>query len=62
MSARRARVEVTPAQLRCINAALALLEAEVESGDDVHDDVRPDVLMRTRRAVWGVMMREEIEP
>lgn len=59
---RKIVVSVTAAQLRCLNAALALLEAEVETDDDQLHGVRLDLVERTRSAVHDALRREGIEP
>lgn len=56
---RRLRLELTPAQLHMVNRALAREEAEDHSDDESY---RPDVMERTRREVWNVMVAGGIEP
>jgi hypothetical protein len=55
----RIRVDLTPAQLRVVNAALARLEAEEVDEDE---NIRLDVLQRTRRVVWDAMTRSGVKP
>lgn len=61
MATPQIRVNLTPAQIRAVNSALALLEAEVEAGYDVHT-TRLSVLTRTRRIVWDAMEKAGVTP
>ena len=46
------RLELTPAQLRMVNSALAYYEAE---DHEDFTDYRPNVMARTRDKVWDAM-------
>lgn len=59
MTARRVRLDLTPAQARMVNTALAREECE-DHGDD--PDYRHDVMDRTRRAVWAALESAGVEP
>lgn len=56
-SRRRVTVELTVAQLRLVNGALAVVEA----GDSGEDYVRP-VMERTRAKVWAAFDQLGVEP
>lgn len=49
-------LRLTAAQLRMINAALALYEAEATQDDYEH--YRQDVMDRTRAIVWDAMPKD----
>lgn len=56
-------LKLSDAQLRCVNAALALFEAEKTADEDnLHGDTAMPVLGRTRRIVWDAMGKAGIEP
>lgn len=57
-----ARVELTAAQVRVVNSALALLEAEDRGEGTALEDIRDDVLERTRAKVHRAMERANVEP
>jgi hypothetical protein len=52
----RVKLDLTRAQLRMINSALAMYEAEDHSDDP--DPYRRDVMARTRMAVWTALSPE----
>lgn len=52
-------VKLTPAQARMVNTALAREEAEAH---DIEEGYRPDVMERTRQAVWAAMVNAGVEP
>jgi hypothetical protein len=54
-------VTLTPAQLRAVNAGLALLEAEVDADERV-GGIRPAVIARTRRKIWDAMINTGTKP
>jgi hypothetical protein len=54
------RLDLTPAQARMVNSALAMLEAEEH--DYSEGRYRQDVMDRTRAAVHAAMERAGVEP
>lgn len=59
MTARKVRLELTPAQARMVNTSLAREECEDHSDQP---DYRHDVMVRTRRAVWDALEAAGVEP